>query len=467
MMTLSLSSVGKDTFRASSVIMADEKPIHEQRFDAAVKVIQSLPQNGKCFDFCFITRDYLQITSGYWGSMRDAWKSLGSMSKDEAMTAYVEEMKKILETMPMTEKVEELLRVLGPFYEIVEDKKMITQVSDLTSARLEKFARSLEGKCVLVWSVPSSLVSGSHSVKGVSDQRKTTEGASGKENVLRADMEHDVPSAVKEIDGQKTPLSAEDSEEKLTGTTQKLESNQHHRVNGHLQDHSEDVSSLHHLPSDSDSEVYCDSMEQFGQEENPEVLVNLSLETGEWSHAPFLARTEPVLGGEPQRGCLQEGAEGVRHGGEDGKDGGNPPQRDRLSAERSDTSGPRKGRGFRLPAAGGGAQGGLQGGGGDGERWGTDSNTRSSLNEQIAATLNKLQEDMQSVLQRLHTLEALAASQARSLSLQANYPPPPVNKKPSWWPFDISPGTLALAVVWPFIVQWLVRRYLQRRRRKH
>lgn len=29
----------------------------------------------------------------------------------------------ILETMPMTDKVEELLHVLGPFYEIVEDKK--------------------------------------------------------------------------------------------------------------------------------------------------------------------------------------------------------------------------------------------------------------------------------------------------------------------------------------------------------
>uniref|UniRef100_W5MLF0 Acyl-CoA-binding protein n=1 Tax=Lepisosteus oculatus TaxID=7918 RepID=W5MLF0_LEPOC len=407
----------------------------------------------------------------------DAWKSLGSMSKDEAMTAYVEEMKKILETMPMTEKVEELLRVLGPFYEIVEDKKMITQVSDLTSD-LGYF-----------WTSKFH----SDSVKGVSDQRKTTEGASGKENVLRADMEHDVPSAVKEIDGQKTPLSAEDSEEKLTGTTQKLESNQHHRVNGHLQgkppecnrlyssnssviisnivlyssDHSEDVSSLHHLPSDSDSEVYCDSMEQFGQEEKMGRFTgNRGLNTNNHIHNN-IRETQFSKVSTEWHIILCEGAEGVRHGGEDGKDGGNPPQRDRLSAERSDTSGPRKGRGFRLPAAGGGAQGGLQGGGGDGERWGTDSNTRSSLNEQIAATLNKLQEDMQSVLQRLHTLEALAASQARSLSLQANYPPPPVNKKPSWWPFDISPGTLALAVVWPFIVQWLVRRYLQRRRRKH
>ena len=32
------------------------------------------------------------------------------------------------------------------------------------------------------------------------------------------------------------------------------------------EDPSEDVSGIHHLTSDSDSEVYCASMEQFGQE---------------------------------------------------------------------------------------------------------------------------------------------------------------------------------------------------------
>ncbi|PIO23398.1 hypothetical protein AB205_0119940 [Aquarana catesbeiana] len=53
----------------------------------------------------------------------DAWNSLGDMTKEDAMVAYVDEMKKILESMPMTEKVEELLQVIGPFYEIVEDKK--------------------------------------------------------------------------------------------------------------------------------------------------------------------------------------------------------------------------------------------------------------------------------------------------------------------------------------------------------
>lgn len=33
----------------------------------------------------------------------------------------------------MTDEVEELLRVLGPFYELVDEKKKITQISDLSA----------------------------------------------------------------------------------------------------------------------------------------------------------------------------------------------------------------------------------------------------------------------------------------------------------------------------------------------
>lgn len=36
----------------------------------------------------------------------------------------------------MTDEVEELLRVLGPFYELIDEKKKITQISDLSTGRL-------------------------------------------------------------------------------------------------------------------------------------------------------------------------------------------------------------------------------------------------------------------------------------------------------------------------------------------
>lgn len=55
-------------------------------------------------------------------------------------------------------------------------------------------------------------------------------------------------------------------------------------------------------------------------------------------------------------------------------------------------------------------------GGGDGGRWGGVAKASGSLSEQIVVALARLQDDMQSVLERLHTLEALTASQVRPAS---------------------------------------------------
>ena len=67
--------------------------------------------------------------------------------------------------------------------------------------------------------------------------------------------------------------------------------------------------------------------------------------------------------------------------------------------------------GHRMQHLSEGSKGRQVGSGGDGERWGSDRGSRGSLNEQIALVLMRLQEDMQNVLQRLHKLEMLAASQ--------------------------------------------------------
>ncbi|XP_027953102.1 acyl-CoA-binding domain-containing protein 5-like, partial [Eumetopias jubatus] len=61
----------------------------------------------------------------------------------------------ILETMPMTENVEESLHVIGPFYEIVENKKS-GRTSDLTSVRLEKISKYLEDLGNVLTSAPNA-----------------------------------------------------------------------------------------------------------------------------------------------------------------------------------------------------------------------------------------------------------------------------------------------------------------------
>ncbi|KAI3355408.1 hypothetical protein L3Q82_018248 [Scortum barcoo] len=186
-----------------------------------------------------------------------------------------------------------------------------------------------------------------------------------------------------------------------------------------------DVSAPTHLASDSDSEVYCDSVDQFGQEESSEH--NRSLDDLDEEESRVLPPLEELQ-------QLQEDVEGapqvVRCGGEDGENGGAVSRRQRANADKPDSSVVRRGRGSKSPGFRSGSLVPMHGGGdGDGGRRGGAATPRGSLNEQIVVALARLQEDMQSVLERLHTLEALSASQARSMSLSPTYTTTPVNKR--------------------------------------
>nr|XP_034366191.1 acyl-CoA-binding domain-containing protein 5 isoform X8 [Arvicanthis niloticus] len=482
--------------------MADTRSVYETRFEAAVKVIQSLPKNGsfqptnemmlKFYSF------YKQATEGpcklsrpgFWDPIGrykwDAWSSLGDMTKEEAMIAYVEEMKKIIETMPMTEKVEELLHVIGPFYEIVEDKKSSTS-SDLTSVRLEKISKYLEDLGNVLTSSNAKAVNGKaessdsgaeseeeeaqEELKGAeqsgSDDKKMMKKSTDKNleiivtNGYKDSFAQDIHSDI-HTDSSRSTRNSEDEKpgEQSLQRTANTAVCVHQDTN---EDPSEDASGIHHLTSDSDSEVYCDSMEQFGQEEC--YLGGDPTQHLESSGFCEDARQSPGNGsiGKVQVVAVKGKGE-VKHGGEDGTSSSGAPHREKRGGESEDFSSVRKGRvGHRMPHLSEGTKGRQVGSGGDGERWGSDRGTRGSLNEQIALVLIRLQEDMQNVLQRLHKLETLTASQAR-LSLQTSNQPS--SQRPSWWPFEMSPGALAFAIIWPFVAQWLVHLYYQRRRRK-
>uniref|UniRef100_A0A3Q1FSW7 Acyl-CoA-binding domain-containing protein 5 n=1 Tax=Acanthochromis polyacanthus TaxID=80966 RepID=A0A3Q1FSW7_9TELE len=484
-----------------SVSVADEGRLTQLRFQAAVKVIKSLPPDGpfqpsndmmlKFYSY------YKQATvgscniprPGFWDAVGkakwDAWNSLGDMSKEEAMAAYVDEMKLILEGMPVTDEVEELLRVLGPFYELVDEKKKITQISDLSTGGVSKsiaksIVRNMEMNGTLE-TRPAKPKANEETQQDEEedmdeedddDEEEEDEEEEEEEVVIKEERKASPPKKKSSTRRHKAPLSngkvangvthttngshsraalnSDDSQEGLVGET---------LLNGHHADPSVDVSGPHHLASDSDSEVYCDSVDQFGQEECSEHNRSLDDLDEEESHV--------LLPLEEQ----QEDVQGIRCGGEDGEAGGTAPQKQRLNVDVPGSSLVRRGRGSRSPGRGSGAlmpvhSGGNAGGG----NWGGAGTPGGSLNEQIVVALARLQEDMQSVLERLHTLEALTASQARSVALSPTYVTPPVSKKsqkPSWWPFDISPASLAFAVIWPFVVQWLIRLYLQRRRRRN
>ncbi|XP_075068100.1 acyl-CoA-binding domain-containing protein 5 isoform X2 [Mixophyes fleayi] len=467
--------------------MADTKPLHQTRFEAAVSVIQSLPKNGsfqpsndmmlKFYSF------YKQATLGpcniarpaFWDPVGrykwDAWNSLGDMSKEDAMIAYVDEMKKILETMPVTEKVEELLQVMGPFYEIVEDKKhgrgsVVT--SDLSTALTSTpNFKAVNGKA-------ESSDSGAESEEEEAgkqeeeeddddDDEGETEQSEHEEKTMKEDstpepcldgamvnglhMEHseyisDIPNHIP----TKSILS-----ETADEMNAKHESTEDVALND-LEENKddgckEDIATMQHLTSDSDSEVFCDSMEQFGQDDvDHSQLIEDAMLTE--------LSSESWVGGE------------VKDGGEDGKASGRTPQKEKSGNEKAPYFTPRRGRANRMHPVGEGSQRGQMGSGeGGGEGWGSERGPNGKLNEQIAVVLMRLQEDMQNVLRRLETLETLTASQTNAMLQESNVQHS-AKKKSSWWHFESSSGTLAFAIIWPFIAHWLIHLYQQRKRRK-
>ncbi|XP_066192831.1 acyl-CoA-binding domain-containing protein 4 isoform X4 [Sylvia atricapilla] len=118
-----------------------EEPGCGAQFRAAVQVIQGLPRSGayrpSYEEMLRFYSYYKQATAGccqgprpgFWDPIGrykwDAWHSLGRMSKEEAMAAYVAEMKKVaqkvIDTVPMDETTEEMFRYFEPLYEVIHD----------------------------------------------------------------------------------------------------------------------------------------------------------------------------------------------------------------------------------------------------------------------------------------------------------------------------------------------------------
>ncbi|CAF0765112.1 unnamed protein product [Adineta steineri] len=110
----------------------------EDKFNAAVKTIQHLPNDGTFqpsneMKLTFYGL-YKQATAGPCKEARpslfnyinrakwDAWDKCRPMSKESAMLAYIDEIRKILETMPQTNEVLDFTQLIGPFYEFVDDQ---------------------------------------------------------------------------------------------------------------------------------------------------------------------------------------------------------------------------------------------------------------------------------------------------------------------------------------------------------
>uniref|UniRef100_UPI0037E81B39 acyl-CoA-binding domain-containing protein 4 n=1 Tax=Semicossyphus pulcher TaxID=241346 RepID=UPI0037E81B39 len=422
--------------------MAEPVVDHQKRFQAAVDVIHNLPKNGSYRPSYEVMLRFYSLYKqavcgpctvarpGFWDPVGrykwDAWSSLGEMSPESAMEAYVDEMKKVaqevIDTMPVNEKTASLLHHFEPLYLVIDDMPR----------------------------PPESLLTLREGVKGSEDadspaQRKEEEG-------LQAGSKEDSPLEVTDPD-QEFNLS------EVIDLTANTISNDSGVCEGLV------------FTSDSESEIFCDSVDSVEQLSN----IKISVVKSNGFHNGHMSLELSPVQSQQLEGRLEVRQVGAGQGGEGAEDGkGSGPNRRSRDAGREGSYHNWRERGVpqgspRRGAPGGGG-GGAGRGGGDGSEAAAERLHDAQLQQQIILALRRLREDMRSVMDRLEVVERLAATHTQSLEwrpcLQCAAAASQQQEE-SWWPFDLSGQTVLLFLLWPFVAQGLVYllRKAQRRNR--
>ncbi|XP_017275781.1 acyl-CoA-binding domain-containing protein 5A-like isoform X2 [Kryptolebias marmoratus] len=518
----------------------EDKHSLEEKFAAAVQVIRSLPEEGPfqpSDDMMLMFYSYYKQATvgpcnihrpmGFWDTRGktkwDAWSSLGTMTKEEAMRNYIEHIQLILETIPISEEVSELVQKLGNFYTEVDQEEKQENETDRRPFTMpfaeqkgeagdQKYRKELiksakrptmEGYGDLWDDIQNVQEKGSDSsVRGLSVSSEEAEGSRESSGIERKE-ESCVWRGSEEEENWDDSINsvAEDKEEErdwapdprflmaddkrwrsdTKGSSSSLEPSMSSFTNG--------THSSLNSDEEEEEELAC-SMEPGGQHE-PYIHLNQHLSASERNHRPadsdneefcdsmeHLAKEElsASKGQSPGSGAASVSPKDLWF--ESVKEAEGEVLREDFciqtgsDSSKHNSSLSRRGTGSQSPkiicnslrctsvdAASGHVS-----------KSRTVGVRRANVNEQIAAALLRLQHDMTDVLHRLHTLEELTKSQSRSLSPHQEEVLQVARKvlllRPSWWPLDYSPMTVVLTTFWSLITHWLVQLYLQRRRRK-
>ncbi|XP_014911427.1 acyl-CoA-binding domain-containing protein 5A-like isoform X3 [Poecilia latipinna] len=483
----------------------------EAKFTAAVKVIRSLPDEGPfqpSDDMMLMFYSYYKQATmgpchfprptGFWdtgGKAKwDAWSSLGNMTKEEAMKSYIEHIQLILETIPISEEVTELVQTLGNFYTEVDGEGEEEGNQSVRRPFTRPFAdhtgygdlwediqnvQERDGDL----SAPRRSVSSEEAEGGKVITEESGENWNDDfcaDNVETRDWDQDPrfltvedkrwrsdtkgsnsslePSVSSFTNGTHSSLNSEVEEEELACSMEPTGlHNPYLHFNGYFNDDHGANPERNRRPTDSDNEEFCDSMEHLAMEERLPPSKGRSPGSGATS-----AKTSDVWfeSSTTLKDAEDEGPAGDFH----------MKEKAALRKHSSSLSKRERGRGspratcFPLRCASADAACGCV----------LRSThpavaTRGNMNEQIAATLQRLQHNMADVLHRLHALEELTRSQSRPPSPRQEgfLPVPRKLLRPSWWPFHLSPLTVVLTALWPLVTHWLVQLYFQRKRSFH
>ncbi|KAG1941085.1 protein HEXIM2 [Pimephales promelas] len=201
------------------------------------------------------------------------------------------------------------------------------------------------------------------------------------------------------------------------------------------------------LTSDSESEVFCDSLEQL------DTIKLAAMPGGNSSFQNGDAQTETSGIQEHHYSPLSQVTQmGAGHGGEGAEDRHGPPMRRRATERQEMQQDRRAPSGYmshhnarwpeRLSSGAGSGQGG-----GDNSKGGPNWLQDGQVQQQIILALQQLREAMQSVMERLEAQNSQWRSHLQCTAAEA---------EEKWWPFDFSGRTLLLLLVWPFVTQGLM-----------
>ncbi|XP_007441213.1 acyl-CoA-binding domain-containing protein 4 isoform X1 [Python bivittatus] len=338
----------------------------QKQFEAAVQVIQGLPRNGSYRpsyeEMLRFYSYYKQATvgqcqiprPGFWDPIGrykwDAWSSLGKMTKEEAMAAYIMEMKKaaqkVINSVPMDEASEDMFVYFEPLYEVIHDMPRPPEsFFKKKSVKLDSESASLQNS----------------SLNGLAEI---------------------CPN----------PPAYEEYKQAGLGLANKaMRSSQ--------------------MTSDSENEVFCDSLEQV----EPHQARRLSAKQS------FPLSNPPSSQAAEKRGSAMDRSA--------------PSHLTHLHTAPAKISG-------SLEAIKESQAGVL---------------TQKDVTLQVMSTIQALQQDMKKVMERLSYLESWAALQHHTSMLNPCLPAkvPDAKELPSW-PVRLSPHTWFFLLAWPFVAQWLL-----------
>ncbi|XP_068610661.1 acyl-CoA-binding domain-containing protein 4 isoform X1 [Brachionichthys hirsutus] len=408
---------------------------HHKQFQAAVDVIHNLPKTG-CYQpsYKVMLHFYSLYKQALWGPCSaprpgfwdpvgrykwDAWRRLGEMSRDQAMERYVDEMKsvaqEVLDTMPVNEQTASLLHHFKPLYRVVEGMPRPPE----PLLRLQDGLGCSDG------------VDRQAEMKDEDEDEDEDEERGGPQEDLSL-------------------LGGPDPDQDLNLSVDTVH-------------HDSGVSEGFPLASDSESEVFCDSvdsMEQLGSAKIPLVKSNgfhnghVFLESSPFQNEQRDSRPGARRVGAGQGGEVAEEGKGQgpsRRSQNRGRGGSSHNWRERGVPQGS----PRRG------APGGGSHGR---GGGDGSEGGVDRLHDVQLQQQIIVALRRLREDMRSVMDRLEVVERLAATHGSPWQPCLHCAATASQQGGRRRPVDVSGQTIVVFLLWPFVAQGLV--YLLRKAQK-